>query len=150
MEAFSVKNVLAPCGLNCSKCYAFTGGDIQQLSSRLRTALGNFDRYAERFVELTGGDIFKKYPDFKEMLAYFASGDCNGCRNEECKIFKDCKVRECAEQKNLDFCYQCEEFPCNHTGFDEHLQARYIAINKRMKEIGAAGYYEEVKDKPRY
>ncbi len=45
---------------------------------------------------------------------------------------------------------KCEEFPCDHTGFDEHLYRRYVSINERMKEIGVEAYYEEVKNQPRY
>lgn len=150
MEYNQLKNRIAPCGLNCSKCYAYVNGDIKNLSNRLKESLGDFDIYAKRFTELIDGDIFKKYPDFKELLAYFASSDCNGCRNEQCKIFKDCKVRECFEKKGVDFCFQCSDFPCNDTGFDPHLQNRSIKINNRMKEVGVENYYNEIKDKPRY
>ncbi len=150
MENNFIKNRLAPCGLDCGKCYAFADGDIKRLSNELKASLGNFDVYAKRFSELLDGDIFRKYPDFKELLAYFADAHCNGCRNEKCKIFKDCKVRECFEEKGVDFCFQCSDFPCENTGFDEHLQKRYISINTRMKEVGPEKYFEETKDKPRY
>lgn len=150
MDYTLIKNKLAPCGLDCGKCYAFVEGDIKNLSEQLKVSLGNFDTYAARFIELTNGAIFEKYPDFKELLSYFAAADCKGCRNENCKIFKDCKVRECFEKKGVDFCFQCSDFPCDNTGFDAHLQKRYIALNNRMKEIGIEKFYEEVKDTPRY
>ena len=150
MDYNFIKNKLAPCGLDCSKCYAFVDGDIKNLSNRLKISLGDFDIYAQRFTKLINGNIFKKYPDFKELLTYFASTDCNGCRNEKCKIFKDCKVRDCFEKKGVDFCFQCSEFPCDNTGFDEHLHKRSIDINIRMREIGVEKYYNEIKDKPRY
>lgn len=150
MDYGNIKNVIAPCGLDCGKCYAYIDGNIKKLSSQLKTALGNFDIYAERFSELIDGDIFKKYPDFKELLTYFASADCKGCRKENCRIFPDCKVRDCSEKKGVDFCFQCSEFPCKDTGFDEHLQKRSIEINKRIKEIGVDKYYDEIKDKSRY
>jgi len=150
MDYEQIKNTLSPCGLDCSKCYAFDGGDIKKYSALLKKALGNFDRYAERFTALPGGDVFQKYADFKEMLAHFASGECRGCRKEHCLIFADCKVRDCFAEKGIDFCFQCHEFPCNHTGFDEHLQQRSVANNQRMKAIGVEGYYHEVRDKQRY
>lgn len=150
MDYNLIKNKLAPCGLDCSKCYAFVGGDIKNLSNQLKIALGDFDIYAQRFAELINGDIFRKYADFKTLLTHFASADCNGCRNEKCKIFRDCKVRDCIEEKFVDFCFQCSDFPCENTGFDEHLQKRSIEINRKMKEIGVEKYYDEVKEKPRY
>ncbi|MEN6462559.1 MAG: DUF3795 domain-containing protein [Syntrophomonas sp.] len=58
--------------------------------------------------------------------------------------------RQCAEEKQVDFCFQCPEFPCGQTGLDENLYRRHVAINKRMQEIGPEAYYQETKDVPRY
>lgn len=150
MDYEQIKNRLAPCGLHCGKCFAFADGDIKKYSNLLKENLGNFDVYASRFTELLSEPKFEKYPEFKGLLAYFASVECNGCRKEKCKIFKDCKVRDCHEQKRVDFCFQCSDFPCGNTGFDEHLHKRSVDINIKMKEIGVENYYAEIKDKPRY
>jgi hypothetical protein len=145
-----VKQQLGPCGVNCGKCFAFSEGNIYDLSKQLKEALGNFDIYAKRFVELLEEPVFLKYPEFKEFLDYLAEQKCKGCRNERCKLSKTCQVRSCSEKKNVDYCFQCEEFPCANTGFDEHLYKRYVEINMRMKKIGVEAYYEETKNLPRY
>ncbi len=145
-----IKQRLSPCGLHCGKCFAFEDGEIRALGKQLEDALGNFGVYAERFVDMLGEPVFSKYPDFKLFLSYLTEAKCKGCRNEKCKLFTSCGVRACSEEKGVDFCFQCENFPCDHTGFDEHLFKRYTAINVRMKENGVARYYEEVKDASRY
>jgi hypothetical protein len=145
-----IKRQLGPCGIYCGKCYAFSDGAIKHHSAELLEALGNFEPYARRFVELLEEPVFGKYPDFKEMLAHFANGGCQGCRNDDCKLFKGCGVKECSRDKAVNFCFQCPEFPCDHTGFDINLQKRWLAINKRMKEIGVERYFAEIKDKSRY
>lgn len=150
MEYEQIINRLAPCGLHCGKCFAFVDGDIKNESKRLKESLGEFDIYAARFVDLINEPLFEKYPDFKKLLSYFASVECNGCRKEKCKIFKECKVRDCHETKRIDFCFQCSDFPCDNTGFDNHLHKRSVDINMRIKEIGVEEYYNEIKDKPRY
>jgi len=150
MEYEEIKNRLAPCGLHCGKCFAFSDGDIVESSRQLKASLGNFDVYAERFVELLDQPVFKKYPAFKEMLDLFSMAGCSGCRKENCKLFKNCKVRSCSEQKGVDFCFQCSDFPCGNTGFDEHLNRRSVAINRQMAQIGIEKYYDEIKDEPRY
>jgi hypothetical protein len=150
MNYEKIKDRLAPCGLHCGKCFAYIDSDIKNHSSRLKESLGNFDTYAERFVDLLNEPVFNKYKDFKELLDYFTKADCKGCRKENCKLFKDCKVRSCSEEKGVDFCFECPEFPCNNTGFDVHLDKRSVAINKRMKELGVEKYYNTIKDKPRY
>lgn len=150
MEYDEILNYLSPCGLNCSKCFAFYEGEIAWHSRKLKSSLGNFDIYAQRFVELLDEPVFSKYPDFKEMLALLSEGQCMGCRNEKCKLFKNCKVRDCSESKGVDFCFQCSEFPCSNTGFDKNLEERSVKINFTMKDVGVESYYNEIKDKLRY
>ena len=145
-----ILNALGPCGLNCEKCFAHVDGDIRKYSLKLKEKLGNFDVYAKRFETLLDDPIFKKYPDFKLMLDYFTKGSCKGCRNELCKHYKHCGVKSCHQQKNVDFCFQCNEFPCNKTNFDEHLHKRWIKLNERIRDIGIENYYAETKDIPRY
>ncbi|MCK5312122.1 MAG: DUF3795 domain-containing protein [Desulfobacteraceae bacterium] len=145
-----IKAALAPCGLSCEKCFAHVDGDIRKYSIKLKERLGNFDNYAKRFETLIGDPIFKKYPDFKEMLDYFASANCKGCRNEQCKLFQDCGVRSCHQEKQIDFCHLCDEFPCKKTNFDEDLYKRWILINEKIKATGLEQFYEKTKNRPRY
>jgi|Deesub1362B_J571_1020462.scaffolds.fasta_scaffold00001_860 hypothetical protein len=142
-----ILQTLAPCGLNCCKCFAFAEGEIRILSERLQELLGDFDRYAERFAEFL--PVFKNYSSFKKLLHFFSQGDCLGCRNGTCK-YPDCGVIKCYKKKKVDFCYQCDEFPCRKTNFDPDLEMRWIQMNTRMKEIGIEAYYEESRLLPRY
>ena len=150
MNYQTILDSLGPCGINCQKCFAFNSGDIKRHSSNLQASLGNFDIYAKRFSELLDTPVFEKYPDFKEMLNHFANSNCLGCRKQECHLFTSCNVRTCYKEKSVDFCFQCDEFPCNHTGFDIHLEQRWRKINERMKDVGVENYFEEIKDKARY
>lgn len=150
MTSPQILETLAPCGLNCQKCFAHVDGDIRKYSLKLKEKLGNFDIYAQRFETLLGNPVFKKYPDFKEMLDFLASENCRGCRHEQCKLFKNCGVRACHQEKDIDYCHQCDDFPCNKTGFDEHLHARWIKLNERIKAVGIDQYYEKTKDQHRY
>jgi hypothetical protein len=150
MEYASILDSLGPCGINCQKCFAYKNGSIRKHSANLQESLGNFDIYAKRFSELLNTPVFDKYPDFKLMLDHFADSSCLGCRKQECHLFSSCNVRTCYKEKSVDFCFQCDEFPCNHTGFDIHLEQRWIKINERMKEVGVESYYDEVKVLPRY
>jgi len=150
MDYEYIKSRLSPCGLHCGKCFAFADGEIALLSKKLKDSLGNFDVYAERFVSLLNEPAFSKYPDFKVLLSLLSEPKCKGCRKEKCVLFKSCKVRECSEKRNVDFCFQCDDFPCNNTGLDEHLYKRSVSINQEMKDTGIEAYYVKVKDKPRY
>ena len=109
--------------------------------------LGSFDNYAERFSIFL--PVFANYSSFKLLLSYLAHGDCLGCRRGTCK-YPNCGVIRCYKMKGVDFCFQCNEFPCEKTNFDLDLKRRWIQMNERIKEIGVKAYFEETKDLPRY
>ena len=150
MPTEKIKSALAPCGLSCEKCFAHVDGDIRKYSLKLKEKLGNFEPYAKRFETLLDNPVFKKYADFKEMLDYFASENCKGCRNEQCKLFQGCGVRGCHQEKQIDFCYQCDEFPCHNTNFDESLYKAWVLINEKIRRIGLETYYAKTREHRRY
>ncbi|MCP4020270.1 MAG: DUF3795 domain-containing protein [Desulfobacteraceae bacterium] len=150
MNNDQIKAAIAPCGLNCKNCFAHVDGDIRKYSLKLAEKLGNFEINAERFETLLDEPIFKKYHDFKEMLDYFAKENCQGCRNEQCKLFKNCGVRVCHQEKEIDFCFQCDEFPCANTNFDEGLQKNWILINEKIKKDGIESFCKKSCARPRY
>ena len=69
MISEQIKQALAPCGLNCAKCFAHIDGDIRRYSLKLKEALGHFDPYAKRFETLMAQPIFGKYADFRKKTA---------------------------------------------------------------------------------
>jgi len=147
MDYSEILAFLAPCGLSCRNCFAYRKGEIAFHSKKLQELLGNFHVYAERFSTFL--PEFKNYPQFKTMLNYFADPDCIGCRQGTCK-YPNCGVVDCYKAKGIDFCFQCDDFPCGKTNFDPHLEERWLQMNMRMKEIGVEAYYEETKDLCRY
>lgn len=150
MTSEQIKAAIAPCGLSCEKCFAHVDGDIRKYSLKLKEKLGNFSVYAKRFETLLGDPIFSKYADFEEMLDYLASENCKGCRNEQCKLFKNCGIRACHEKKQVDFCYQCDEFPCSRTHFDENLYHAWVRTNEIIQRKGIVAYHEKTLSRPRY
>jgi len=150
MNYEKIKASLAPCGLSCEKCFANVDGDIRRYSLKLKENLGNFQPYAQRYETLLGEPAFKKFPDFMGMLDYFALENCHGCRNEQCKLFRNCGVRPCHQEKGVDFCYKCDEFPCTKTHFDENLYKAWVRINGIIKAKGIEQYYEMTLTRPRY
>lgn len=150
MTEQSIQVSVAACGLSCEKCFAHVDGEIRKHSLKLKELLGNFHNYAPRFETLLGEPVLGKYNDFKAVLDFFASENCRGCRNEQCRLFKDCGVRACHQEKQVDYCYQCGEFPCDHTNFDEPLYQAWVKINEIIRKSGLEKYYQLTLDRPRY
>jgi len=144
-EYEEILEVLAPCGLDCSCCYAYEKGKIKEWSSKLLSYLEGFDELAmdlKKFVP-----AFKNYAIFKEILEHFSKSDCKGCRNSS---FHGCAVKGCCSEKKIDFCFQCDEYPCDKNGFSNNLYEKWRRANDEMKKIGIEQYYEKRKKEAYY
>lgn len=138
---------LAPCGLDCARCYGYADGEIRKLAEALSDKLGNFAPVAERLSQVV--PAFKDFVAFEAVLAVMTKASCTGCRTGG-GHFPPCTAKTCFREKEVDFCFQCDEFPCERNRFDEALIERWKRNNTLMREIGVEAYYHKQKGKPRY
>lgn len=147
MDREALLKRVAPCGLVCWTCAAAKDGIIQRRGRALRRYVEGFDPYAEKLSEFE--PRLKKFPEFKAVLELIGEASCEGCRDGVCKV-PGCGIAPCAKDKDVDFCFECESFPCEKADFDPLLKAKWLAANERMQEIGVETYFEEVKDSSHY
>ena len=75
----------APCGMDCFNCQAYEKNISPEMQKMFAARLGKPE-----------GEI-----------------GCKGCRQEgTCLLLPSCATLECVKSKNVDFCYQCDSFPC--------------------------------------
>lgn len=147
MGKSEVISKLSVCGLDCSRCADYENGEIRELSSKLSELLIGYERLAKMKAE--GNPIFKGYPEFAQILRQFAQGSCGGCRSDNVRCPIDCQAKTCCRERKIDFCFECEEFPCDKQ-FEGKLRERWIERNIRMKQIGVENYYFEQGKLSRY
>ncbi len=106
--------LIAYCGLYCGACSFKVG----------------YDENDRAHIEC----IPDKYEKFRHMPLLF----CPGCRlDNQCG---GCDIKDCAEEKKLDDCSQCDQFPCqklrafNNDGIPHHSES--IANLKKLRQIG--------------
>jgi len=92
--------MIAYCGLNCQTCpiYLATGEEDPEAQMRMRAEIARVCN-KQYSLDYEPGDI----------------SDCDGCRSEEGQIFsacRDCPIRDCARQKQLENCAYCDEYAC--------------------------------------
>ncbi|MFX0039159.1 MAG: DUF3795 domain-containing protein [Candidatus Hodarchaeota archaeon] len=120
------KNLLAPCGLYCGVCAIYIADRDNNL------------KFKEKLV-----DVYKPFTKTVDDLR------CKGCLsvNPE-NIFgycQTCQIRDCVMSKEINGCYQCNDFPC------KFIDRFPIAVGKkvilraipRWKEIGTEKWVEE-------
>lgn len=79
-------NLVAPCGIDCGLCELYLARDNDQLFSAL---------------------VGKGIPS--HLIP------CDGCRTIEgdCPVIAGkCATHECVTENELDFCFECDSFPC--------------------------------------
>lgn len=79
----------APCGLDCFNCNAYSANTNDKLRKVISKKLG----------------------------IPFEKATCQGCRNENgnCAIIPmNCNVYPCAKERGVNFCCDCQDFPCDY------------------------------------
>lgn len=85
-------DLTAACGLNCTEC------DIRRATDNPELALRIADWFkAHQATEIKPQDVH-----------------CLGCKGDRSQHWSaDCWILECCiDRKGLQFCYQCQDFPC--------------------------------------
>lgn len=143
-----LRRLVAPCGLYCGGCLAFTGGAIRNHARALSDLLGpSFSAYAKRMEIMN--PALAAYPEFSQLLNFLAQGSCKGCREGGC-LLGNCGVRACSMERTVDFCGQCPDFPCENPGLPEGLVERWRKNGEILRDKGAAEYLDLVRVRPRY
>jgi hypothetical protein len=93
------ETVPAPCGIDCGRCNLFCAPDDEQAAASLVAWFKN-----EGWLKEDEGarEIMKRGPY------------CNGCRGDRSVQWSgDCLIRKCCvDDRRLQFCSECDEFPC--------------------------------------
>jgi len=125
------KWIISVCGLNCAKC------DIYEASHGNQKMLNEIIRWfrKERNKTLKPEQV-----------------KCNGCRGSLTDHWSpDCKMMLCAGKKEVQYCFQCKDFPCkilnefSSDGVPHHK--RTVENLKKMQEIGVDAWVREQKRK---
>ena len=122
MNPATIRKLSAPCGLDCFNCEVFEENITEEMKKRFAVKI-------------------KKDP---EEIA------CKGCRTERgCKLLgSPCETLNCIEDKKLEFCFECKEFPCvklqpAKEGADKFPHNYKVFNLCRMKAVGVEKWAEE-------
>lgn len=108
---------VAVCGLKCDECDIFKAKNNPQIAREVVNWFKN-----ERDLDVEAEQI-----------------RCSGCRGDRSEHWSpDCEILTCCvDEKGLDFCHQCESFPCERLTERDKENKRYgeaLDLLKEMKE----------------
>jgi hypothetical protein len=92
------------------------------------------------------------YDEFLKGVRWLSSRpkSCAGCRfGGGWSWWRDCPVRDCCIERGLEFCYQCDEFPCDRLTTGSLLKRKkdIIETNEKMRKIPLSDWVKVVKNK---
>jgi hypothetical protein len=110
MDIESAKKLTSPCGLPCFCCGAYLARTNPEIKKKAAEALG--------------------VPEEKAV--------CEGCRPQEgrIKLLKpeiQCKIYACVAEKGLEFCNECDDFPCER--FQPYADKAHFPHNSKMYQL---------------
>ena len=108
------KELTSPCGIDCFNCELFESNVT---------------------------------PELQQLIASFRKVDpaevkCKGCRVSGCYILpKGCEAKSCIDEKGVEFCFECDEFPCSKLqpcidGAEKYPQNFKLFNLCRIKNVG--------------
>ncbi|MBE0432601.1 GNAT family N-acetyltransferase [candidate division WOR-3 bacterium] len=73
---------------------------------------------------------------------------CHGCKTESIAVFCiRCKMRQCVLKKNVEFCFECKDFPCSMLlAFRYDHAPHHSTVLKNLKAIEQRGLKTWLKD----
>jgi len=124
MDKETAKKMTSPCGVPCFHCSAHLAVANPEIRKKVSEALN--------------------IPEEKAT--------CKGCRSQEGRIEllkpqQQCEIYKCIIDKNLDFCNECENFPCER--FQPYADQSHYPHNTKMyqlcmmKKLGIEKWAEE-------
>ena len=137
------KDLVAYCSLYCGDCYRYKG-NIADLARDLRKELrqAKFALEAEALSEIPIFAILKNYPQCYEVLGLMVKLRCKiTCQSGGGPPV--CQIRDCCRKKEIDGCWQCDEFEtCQKLDFLKlfHGNAYVIKNLKILKKAGVDSF----------
>lgn len=92
---------------------------------------------------------------YKHLITKKYAKKCNGCKYDDETLpehCRKCKIKDCAKNKNLEYCFECEEYPCKWIkSLDKSYKQRYktslIENGLFIKTNGMKQFLENEKEK---
>ena len=122
------------CGLYCGLCAQLNRVPIQAQALRDSMDKEGYPFWGNEIPNF--GTFWKFLCDLSEVKEH------QNCRSGNCG-YPPCQIRKCAQEKKIDFCPFCDEYPCDLISDFARVYPTLIADGNRMKEIGIELWVKE-------
>jgi hypothetical protein len=134
------KNEVGYCGCYCRTCHWYSDALRKPAKQLLELVKVNFE--VAGWVKEKGGNPAETLKGLEVLSKSACAFNCKGGGG-----WTGCPVRECCISKNIDFCFECSEFPCEENWGNKSRHANVFGANKikRLQEMKAIGPEEWIR-----
>lgn len=163
MKNEQILKYVAPCSLLCYTCLAFKDGAFSECAPRLSAySEGVCEFLAQTYGSQMSEEEREKhhsfFNEFHNALRQLSGGFCQGCRNDSSDkrgCIEGCVIPACVKDHEVDFCAQCDEFPCQRVkDFFITQGEKFIRVwengSRQIQEVGIDAYFEQKKNASHY
>ena len=151
-------NAVGPCSIMCYTCFGYLEGGIRKHAACLHELYkGCYEGHVNVYKDnLTKERIEKlnRIIIFNEMLQeLYNKPGCEGCQSnngEHGGCIAGCKIPKCSKEHDVNFCADCEEFPCRKICVPESIRQIWLDGNNYIKEHGIEQWFEKNKNTAHY
>ena len=151
-------HAVAPCSMMCHTCPGCQGGAIEETAKKLLKYFEGYYEFNDTMLPEQYRGWLEQFDRFRAYLGKYARRSCPTCRETPENgrgCIENCPVRSCYKGKGVDFCAECDEFPCEKAKnfFMNHhpiVAEDWEKGSVRIREIGIVAYFEERKEISHY
>jgi hypothetical protein len=116
IDVQEAKKLVGYCGIYCGSCGMYKGRIYAQLAQELLEILKTAGYPDELTINPKGIQPDFNYHEFLKGMEYFSKEQSGAYCQEACKqgAGVPCKTRPCAQERGLEICYECKDFPCEN------------------------------------
>jgi len=128
-----MRKLITYCGAFCGSCTGYRGRIGAMVAKDLREIIAPYAEWVPQYEKINFN-----FEDFLKGLDYFADETSGAYCKVACKDGggAPCKVKPCAQERGVEICYECEEFPCEHFSWILERYPERLEDCKRYRELG--------------
>lgn len=130
--------IISYCGLYCRLCSE--NALIPKTAEKLREYL-ELSAYKDKE---RGNETFSAFWEYLNKLS--DKTKIKACKKNNCAP-DVCGIRKCARRKNIEFCFECKEFPCEKILMLHKSTPTLLHDAERIKTIGLDKWVEEQEER---
>jgi hypothetical protein len=133
------KDLMTYCGGYCGECALYPGFTALREAALLMGELIDTHGLQNWIPQAMKPDAENKFDftEFRQGLAFFSDPEPWFTCQKTCKRgggYPECLMRKCCQERGLDICFDCKEFPCSKVRWNPGMIERAEEYKKLGKE----------------